>query len=145
AANHAIPQVAARRPLRRSNQTGVTSLIVGLILIALVGVGGIYAYRASQPTAARPNEAPHERPITPKPAETEKPGQPKETKLGQAGKTNAAATKERRAWFYTRSPEGSRGLIYHVSGKRWVEKTSDGRTNEFVQQEITDHAASLAD
>jgi hypothetical protein len=35
--------------------------------------------------------------------------------------------------------------VYLDSGKRWLEKTSDGRSNEFVEQEVTDDAVRLAD
>jgi len=135
-------RLASRRPLRRGKKTGLAPIIVGLALLGLIGAGGVYAYLASQQVAHNPVEPPKEKPVKPKPV---LPIEPKEGKSGETKEPKTAANKDRQAWFYTSSPEGARGLVYHDTGNRWVEKTSDGRSNQFVERDASDEAVSLVD
>jgi hypothetical protein len=144
-AENYVPQVAARRPLRRGKKRGLTPIIVGLVLFGLIGAGGIYAYRASQNVAETPSKSPKEKPTRPAPVVPVTPVQPEESSSADSKELKSAAGKDRQAWFYTSSPEGARGLVYHDMGNRWVEKTSDGRSNKFVEREVTDDAVSLVD
>lgn len=132
------PHIAIRRPARRSGNSGMTWAVLGLVLLAVIGGGTIFAFRMAQDqTVSIPGD-----PITPQKTNP----MPGTTDPGAVKPAPRPATDaERRVWHYARSPEGAEGVVYHVRGKNWVEKASDGRTNHFVEAETTDAAVSLRD
>ena len=115
--------------------------------------GAMYAFRANQPVVQKPSNPAKEKPIKPKPTEPiattpavkPEPTKPAGNKPGGKEPPEPAVKDVRIAWYYRRSPEGAQGVVYHVAGKRWKEKSSDGRSNQFTEIQRTDDAVSLKD
>lgn len=143
-----LPQVGPRRPVRRGNKVSNAAIVASLLVFALVGGGAIYAWRASQPVAkkpAKPNNDGSAKKVAGKQSALPPEGPVAAKTSDSSSSAVSAADKNRRAWFYTNSPEKARGIVYLDSGKRWLEKTSDGRSNEFVEREVTDDLVKLED
>lgn len=130
------PRVAQRRPVRRSSNAGIGLAILGLALLALVGVGGFYAYRTSQEVAVeKPRDSVKEKPIKPKPVE------PVVTPPVGPETPVKPETRPRTAWYYANF-EGGSGFFQKTDSGEWKEffkgnlkfrYTQAAQTSEYVE------------